>query len=87
MRLLGYRRCPACHRPFDTAPVFKLDNGYCCSACANNGMCDCFSEEDRAEDGVDSLGLLAPYAERTAVRRNDLSRYPLLLGTDAPDRP
>jgi hypothetical protein len=83
MRLLGHRRCPACHRPFDTEPVFRLDNGYCCSACASGGLCDCFVEPDLADDGVQALGLLAA----PAPVRNDLSRYPLLLGTDAPDRP
>ena len=51
------RRCAACHRPFDSDPIFRQDTTYCCRACATGALCSCFVEIDLADDGVDGLGL------------------------------
>ena len=73
MRLLGYSRCPACHRPFNSAPVFREDESYCCLYCADGRLCACMTEADLADDGVDGLGLLfRPEARPAHVDWRDL---------------
>ena len=51
------RRCPACHRPFESNPTFREDSAYCCNSCASGQLCTCFVEADLADDGVDGLTL------------------------------
>ena len=62
--MLGYRRCRACHRQFDTPPVFRADDGYCCHTCADGWMCTCLTEADLADDGVNGLG--RPFSTKPA---------------------
>ena len=51
------RRCPACHRPFESNPTFREDAAYCCNSCAWGQLCTCFVETDLADDGIDGLTL------------------------------
>jgi hypothetical protein len=37
--------------------VFRRDEAYCCTSCAQNQLCSCFTEVDLANDGVEGLGL------------------------------
>lgn len=58
------RRCPACHRPFESNPTFRAAVAYCCNACASGQLCACFVDADLAEDGVD--GLTRPFGGEPA---------------------
>ena len=60
------RRCPACHRPFESTPVFREDVAYCCASCARGELCACLIETDLANDGVDGLSL--PFGTQSPAR-------------------
>ena len=55
--------CAACEGVVTGRPVFHMDEAYCCVWCVQGGPCICSYETDLADDGVDHLGLLAPYEE------------------------
>ena len=54
----GY--CASCEGSITTRPVYRMDEAYCCTGCAEGGPCVCNYEADLADDGVDHLGLVAP---------------------------
>ena len=60
----GY--CASCDFEITGRPVYRMDEAYCCTGCAQDGPCICSYEADLAEDGVTNLGL--PFAiSETAV--------------------
>ena len=57
--------CASCDGEISGAPVFRMDEAYCCLGCAQNGPCICTYEADLADDGVDRLGL--PFVDPTIL--------------------
>jgi len=57
----GY--CASCDGVIVDAPVYRMDEAYCCIGCAHGGPCVCLYEQDVAADGVDHLGLPFPMAD------------------------
>lgn len=56
-------RCASCEGEITSTPVYKMDEAYCCTGCAEGGPCVCLYEADLASDGVDHLGLPFPMTE------------------------
>jgi hypothetical protein len=56
----GY--CACCDGAITDRPIYRMDEAYCCTGCAEGGPCVCTYEADLAEDGVDRLGLAFPMA-------------------------
>ena len=52
--------CASCEIPLLGWPLYRSDEAFCCAGCADGGPCVCTYESDRADDGVDGLGL--PFA-------------------------
>jgi hypothetical protein len=51
----GY--CASCDGVITDRPVYRMDEAYCCTGCADGAPCICTYEQDLADDGVDHLGL------------------------------
>ena len=49
--------CASCEIPLTGWPLYRSDEAFCCAGCADGGPCVCTYESDRADDGVDGLGL------------------------------
>ncbi len=49
--------CASCEIQLAGWPVYRTDEGFCCSGCADGGPCICSYDADQADDGVDGLGL------------------------------
>ena len=54
----GY--CACCDCVITNRPIYRMDEAYCCTGCAEGGPCMCTYEADLADDGVDHLGLAVP---------------------------
>jgi len=60
-------RCASCEGELIGRPVYRMDETYCCTGCAEGGPCVCLYEPDLAEDAVDGLGLAFAISERVPV--------------------
>jgi hypothetical protein len=49
--------CASCEIPLLGWPLYRSNEAFCCVGCADGGPCLCTYESDRADDGVDGLGL------------------------------
>ena len=57
--------CASCEIRLTGWPLYRADEAFCCTGCADGGPCVCTYESDAAHDGVDGLGL--PFALPVAV--------------------
>ena len=71
----GY--CASCDAVITDAPVYRMDESYCCLGCAEGGPCICLYEADLASDGVDHLGLAFPMGDAATAAPAELAKREL----------
>ena len=76
---LRHDTCASCEIPLLGWPLYRSNEAFCCVGCADGGPCMCTYESDRADDGVDGLGLPfgRPYATPVTTARPTPQDAPL----------